>query len=89
MSGGDFSALLLGALLPSFVLSSLVGFVVRKRAAKWGLVDQPGGHKSHERVVPLGGGLAIAFGVFITFAIAQQRSMSTACGSRLGRFGQS
>jgi UDP-GlcNAc:undecaprenyl-phosphate GlcNAc-1-phosphate transferase len=71
MSGGDFSALLLGALLPSFVLSSLVGFVVRKRAAKWGLVDQPGGHKSHERVVPLGGGLAIAFGVFITFAIAQ------------------
>ncbi|MFT7639700.1 MAG: UDP-GlcNAc:undecaprenyl-phosphate GlcNAc-1-phosphate transferase [Pirellulaceae bacterium] len=71
MSGGDFSMLLIGALLPSFFLSAAIGFVVRRNAASWGLVDEPGGHKSHTRVVPLGGGLAIAAAVLITFALAQ------------------
>jgi UDP-GlcNAc:undecaprenyl-phosphate GlcNAc-1-phosphate transferase len=49
----------LGLVGVSFVLS--VGFcgLVRLLAPRVGLVDRPGGRKAHERVTPLGGGVAI------------------------------
>lgn len=50
------------ALLAAFVSAMLV-LMLRRPAAKWKLVDHPGGRKRHESVVPLTGGIAIVGGV--------------------------
>ncbi len=50
------------------LLAWTVGDVVRSRAAGWGLVDRPGGHKQHRQPVPLGGGLAIWLAVVLPLA---------------------
>ena len=63
--------LLVGTLIPSFVVSWLVARVLIGRAAAWGFVDEPGERKVHTRPTPLGGGLAIWAGVVIPFAIGQ------------------
>ncbi len=55
---------------PSLILAWALGFVVRRFAPQWGLVDQPGIRKVHSVPVPLGGGLAIWGGVVGTFAVA-------------------
>jgi UDP-GlcNAc:undecaprenyl-phosphate/decaprenyl-phosphate GlcNAc-1-phosphate transferase len=41
-----------------------------KVAAKWGIVDQPGGRKVHSAPIPRVGGLAMAIGVFVAALIA-------------------
>jgi UDP-GlcNAc:undecaprenyl-phosphate/decaprenyl-phosphate GlcNAc-1-phosphate transferase len=51
--------------LPSFLVTWAMGFAVRKLAPKCGLVDQPGHRKVHSTPVPLGGGLAIWFGIVL------------------------
>jgi len=65
------TSLLLGALIPSFLVSWLAGFYVRRHAPRWGLIDRPGGHKSHERPMPLGGGIAIWLGVLAPLLAGQ------------------
>lgn len=55
--------LVIGSLLPSLAIALWGGFVVRRNAARWGLVDQPGHRKVHVTPTPLGGGLAIWLGV--------------------------
>jgi len=60
--------LLCGALVPSLLIACAAGFLVRRRAAAWGLVDRPGHRKVHQTPTPLGGGLAIWLGVVLTFA---------------------
>ncbi len=57
--------LLFGTLLPSFAVAWAACFVVRRKAARWGLVDEPGERKVHTRTTPLGGGLAIWLGVML------------------------
>lgn len=57
------------SVLPSFLAAFLATLVVRRLAPRWGLVDQPNHRKVHVLPVPLGGGLAIAFGVVLPFAI--------------------
>ncbi|MFO0898854.1 MAG: MraY family glycosyltransferase [Pirellulales bacterium] len=57
--------LLLGTLIPSFLVAWAACFVVRRKAARWGLVDEPGERKVHTRTTPLGGGLAIWLGVML------------------------
>ncbi len=57
------------AILPSFVLVLLGTYVMRRFAPAWGLVDQPNHRKVHITPVPLGGGVAIAIGVVLPFAI--------------------
>ncbi len=59
------SALLAGALLPSALLAWAAAYLVRRKAADWGLVDQPGARKVHTIPTPLGGGLAIYLGVVV------------------------
>jgi UDP-GlcNAc:undecaprenyl-phosphate GlcNAc-1-phosphate transferase len=59
----------LGTIVPSFLLSWLSAFVIRRRAASWGLVDQPGERKVHEQPTPMGGGLAIWLGVLAPFLL--------------------
>jgi UDP-GlcNAc:undecaprenyl-phosphate GlcNAc-1-phosphate transferase len=45
------------------VTAWLAGFLVRRFAPRWGLVDVPTGRKDHAAPTPLGGGLAIAAGM--------------------------
>ncbi|MBI3463511.1 MAG: undecaprenyl/decaprenyl-phosphate alpha-N-acetylglucosaminyl 1-phosphate transferase [Planctomycetes bacterium] len=52
-------------------VSWAVTHAVRRRAAKWGLVDQPGVRKVHTTPTPLGGGLAIWAGVVAPLAAGQ------------------
>lgn len=60
--------LVLGAILPSFVVAWLAGFFVRAWAPRWGLVDRPGHRKVHTQPTPLGGGLAIWLGMVAPLA---------------------
>ena len=55
--------LVLGTVLPSLTVSWFAGVWIRRRAAAWGLLDRPGGHKGHREPVALGGGIAIWLGV--------------------------
>jgi len=54
-----------------FVVSWATAFVVRRYAARFGLVDQPGKRKVHTHPVPLGGGLAIWAGLVVPFALGE------------------
>jgi UDP-GlcNAc:undecaprenyl-phosphate GlcNAc-1-phosphate transferase len=62
---------LAGAILPSLVVSFLVGFAVRQFAPRWGLVDKPNARKVHTSPTPLGGGLAIWLGVLVPFSAGE------------------
>ena len=53
------------------LITWLAGFVVRRKAAAWRLVDQPGERKVHHVPTPLGGGLAIWCGVMAAFSLGQ------------------
>ena len=54
-----FSAVAIGLVALSFVLSAVLCGVVRRNAAHWGMLDRPGGHKGHREPTPMGGGVAI------------------------------
>ena len=54
---------------PSFLISLIVVGWVRKNAVWLGLMDQPNERKVHTTPVPRGGGIGIATGVVLTFAI--------------------
>ena len=56
---------ILATAVPSFLVSLAFGFLVRKLAPRFGLVDQPGYRKVHTFPVPLGGGLAIWAGIVL------------------------
>ncbi len=53
--------------LPSLLIAWISGFVVRRFAPLLRLVDQPGHRKVHATPTPLGGGVAIWFGVVFSF----------------------
>ena len=59
------------AFLAAFAVSYPAGFLVRRYAAKFGLVDKPGHRKIHTAPITTGGGLGIWCGVMIPFAVAQ------------------
>jgi UDP-GlcNAc:undecaprenyl-phosphate GlcNAc-1-phosphate transferase len=63
------SRLVLAAALPSFIVAWLTGFLVRRWAPRWGLIDRPGHRKVHTQPTPLGGGLAIWLGVVVPLAV--------------------
>lgn len=71
---------LAGATLPSLLIAWGCGFVVRRAAPRWGLVDHPGRRKAHSRPTPLGGGLAIWAAVVAVF-LAIQISVWALAGS--------
>ena len=63
-----------GYLLMMAAIAAVVGFVITNfvglKARAWGFVDRPDGHhKSHDRAVALGGGLAVFLAALITFAV--------------------
>lgn len=69
MDGRTTLWLLVGTIAPSFAIAWGAGFVVRRFAQSWGLVDRPGPRKVHTTPTPLGGGIAIWLGVVLPFAL--------------------
>ncbi len=63
--------LILGATLPSMLISFAAAYLVRRLGPRWGLVDRPGERKVHTQTTPTGGGLAIWLGVVGPFALGQ------------------
>lgn len=59
---------LFNAFLGVFVVSSALILMFRPQAVRFGLIDTPGGHKSHEQTTPLVGGLSMFFG-FLLFGL--------------------
>ncbi len=49
----------------AFVLSVALCGLMLRLAPRWGLVDQPGGHKGHRQPTPMGGGVAIWASTFL------------------------
>jgi UDP-GlcNAc:undecaprenyl-phosphate GlcNAc-1-phosphate transferase len=60
--------LILGAAIPSLIVSLAAAYVVRRFAPRWGLVDRPGHRKVHTAPTPLGGGLAVFAGIVLPLA---------------------
>ncbi|MEO1616427.1 MAG: MraY family glycosyltransferase [Planctomycetota bacterium] len=56
------------AVVPPFLVSAASLYPVRRFAAKLGLVAEPGGHRTHTEVTPVGGGIGIWLGVMIPMA---------------------
>lgn len=65
----ELGLFLLATMLPPFLIALVSVFIVRRHAARWGLVDQPGDRKVHVTATPLGGGLGIWAGVIGTFLV--------------------
>lgn len=61
--------LLAVTVLPPLVVSAISLFPVRRFADRLGLVARPGGHSTHTRATPLGGGIGIWLGIIVTFAM--------------------
>ena len=54
--------------IPSMLVCAASLYPVRRFADRLGLVDQPGGHSTHQSATPLGGGIGIWAGIVVTFA---------------------
>lgn len=61
MSPTTLSKLLLAAGAASFLLALCLTPLAMQLARRFGFVDHPGGHKSHQKATPYGGGCAIFF----------------------------
>ena len=71
MPANSLLLFLAGSILPSCIVALLATYVIRRDAAAWGLIDQPGERKVHTIPTPRGGGLAIWLGAVGTFGIGQ------------------
>jgi len=63
--------LLIAAAAPSLLISWLAGWLMRRAAPRFGLVDKPGHRKVHVAPTPLGGGIAIWLGLAAPLAVGQ------------------
>ena len=63
--------LVLGTVVPSFIVAWVGTAAARVLAPRLGLLDQPNARKVHAHPIPLGGGVAIALGVIVPFLVGQ------------------
>jgi UDP-GlcNAc:undecaprenyl-phosphate GlcNAc-1-phosphate transferase len=63
--------LIVGATVPSLLITWAAAHAVRRWGPGWGLVDHPGHRKVHSAPMPTCGGLAIWIGVVGPFALGQ------------------
>jgi len=63
--------LVVGTVVPSFLVAWLGTAGARGLAPRLGLLDQPNARKVHSKPIPLGGGVAIALGVIVPFLFGQ------------------
>ena len=59
------------AFLAALTVSYPLGFLIRRYAPRFGLVDKPGHRKIHDAPIATGGGLGIWCGTILPFAVAQ------------------
>lgn len=69
MGMASIIGLVLATVAPAFLISLISVGVVRRAAERLGLLDKPGARKVHTTPIPLGGGIGIWAGVFVTFAL--------------------
>lgn len=55
--------------LPAMVIAGVSLYPIRAGAGRLGLLDRPGGRKTHAAPVPLGGGIGIWIGTTLTFLV--------------------
>jgi len=60
--------MVLGSIVPSALIACAIGYLVRYISPRLGFVDRPDRRKQHDRVMPLGGGLAILAGLVLPLA---------------------
>lgn len=65
----DITWLVLATMLPAALIATLSIYPVRRYAVRLGLLDRPGGHSTHVRATPLGGGIGIYAGVVGTLCL--------------------
>lgn len=63
--------LVVGALLPSLLITWGACFLIRSLGPRLGLVDHPGHRKVHHRPMPTSGGLAVWLGIVVPLALGQ------------------
>lgn len=63
--------LVVGSLVPSVLVSWIAAHFVRRYAERWALIDRPSQRKTHTRVTPTAGGLAIWLGIVVPLVLAQ------------------
>ncbi|MBK8915442.1 MAG: undecaprenyl/decaprenyl-phosphate alpha-N-acetylglucosaminyl 1-phosphate transferase [Phycisphaerales bacterium] len=88
MTEAQVGAMLGGALVAAFVPALLLTLVMRRVSLRIGFVDRPGGHKSHQRVTPYGGGVAIFLAVLLPLGAAMMAVWLTPADVVAERFGQ-
>jgi len=71
LSASTIAWITAGCVLPALAVAWAAGFLARRWAPRWGLVDHPGERKQHAASTPLGGGIAIALGVVLPLAAGQ------------------
>ncbi|QOJ14319.1 MAG: undecaprenyl/decaprenyl-phosphate alpha-N-acetylglucosaminyl 1-phosphate transferase [Planctomycetia bacterium] len=81
------AALLGGAMFAALVLAFAFTVAMRRIALRIGFVDRPGGHKSHQRVTPYGGGVAIFLAMAAPLGAAMLAVWLTPTDSVAARFG--
>ncbi|NIL96921.1 MAG: undecaprenyl/decaprenyl-phosphate alpha-N-acetylglucosaminyl 1-phosphate transferase [Planctomycetales bacterium] len=59
--------LVLGSIVPGLLISLAVGYLIRRYASRWGLLDRPSQRKDHNLAVATSGGLAIWAGMMAAF----------------------
>ena len=69
MSFWQILAFLVGATLPSLLITLIATAVVRRLAPNWGLIDKPAARKVHTTATPLGGGIAIWLGIVLPLTL--------------------
>ncbi len=63
--------LVLGAVVPSLLITWAACFLIRLVGVRFGLVDHPGHRKVHQKPMPTSGGLAIWLGIVVPLALGQ------------------
>ncbi len=61
--------LLAVTIVPPMLTCALLLYPIRRYAERLGLLDRPGGHSTHVKATPLGGGIGIWLGIILTFAV--------------------
>ena len=64
-------ACLSSVFVAAFIISTLLCRLIRGYAPRWGLLDNPGHRKIHEKPMPTAGGLGIWGGIVLPLAIGQ------------------
>lgn len=63
--------------LIAFLIATSLVVILRPVAPLWGLLDRPGGRKTHDGIVPVVGGIAIFGGVCVGALVSSQSSALT------------